>query len=169
MNADAIRHFFDYHFAINRFIWESYVTQLSAEQFVAHADYSHGSVRGQLVHLIEVDQIWFCELQNIKPVEEIPTAPADDREQLRATWNRIEEMMRSYLANLGDDALYTQPIQEPDEDRALFVWQVLLHVVNHGTDHRGQILRQLNDLGIETTSQDYIFYVYEQLMNNDNH
>ena len=52
------------------------------------------------------------------------------------------------------------PITEPDEDRALIVWQVLLHVVNHGTDHRAQLLRRLNDLGVETTSQDYIFYVY---------
>jgi uncharacterized damage-inducible protein DinB len=38
---------------------------------------------------------------------------------------------------------------------------VLLHVVNHGTDHRAQALRLLNDLGVETTSQDYIFYVYD--------
>jgi predicted N-acetyltransferase YhbS len=39
--------------------------------------------------------------------------------------------------------------------------RVLLHVVNHGTDHRAQLLRSLHDLGLETSSQDYIFYVYE--------
>jgi uncharacterized damage-inducible protein DinB len=38
---------------------------------------------------------------------------------------------------------------------------VLLHVVNHGTDHRAQLLRTLNDLGLDTTAQDYIFYCYE--------
>jgi uncharacterized damage-inducible protein DinB len=43
------------------------------------------------------------------------------------------------------------------------VWQVLLHVVNHGTDHRAQILRLLNDMGVETAYQDFIFHVYEQL------
>jgi uncharacterized damage-inducible protein DinB len=57
--------------------------------------------------------------------------------------------------------LFDQPIEEPDEDQDLIVWQVLLHVVNHGTDHRAQLLRLLNDLGVETTSQDYIFYVYD--------
>jgi uncharacterized damage-inducible protein DinB len=41
------------------------------------------------------------------------------------------------------------------------MWQVLLHVVNHGTDHRAQTLRLLNDLGIKTVSQDYIFYAYD--------
>jgi len=36
---------------------------------------------------------------------------------------------------------------------------VLLHVANHGTDHRAQVLR---DMGVETTSQDYVFYSYER-------
>ena len=43
----------------------------------------------------------------------------------------------------------------------LILWQVLLQVANHGTDHRAQILRLLSDLGVKTESQDYIFYVYE--------
>jgi uncharacterized damage-inducible protein DinB len=60
--------------------------------------------------------------------------------------------------------LFDKPIKEPEEDKDLIVWQVLLHVVNHGTDHRAQLLRLLNDLGVKTTSQDYIFYVYDHLM-----
>ena len=52
----------------------------------------------------------------------------------------------------------------PEEDEGLSVWQVLLHVANHGTDHRAQILRVLKDMGVETTSQDFIFHVYEDLM-----
>jgi uncharacterized damage-inducible protein DinB len=70
-------------------------------------------------------------------------------------------MMRAYLAELRDDMLCNKPIKEPEEDQDLCVWQVLLHVVNHGTDHRAQLLRLLNDLGVETSSQDYIFYVYD--------
>ena len=71
--------------------------------------------------------------------------------------------MRDYLAGLRDDMLFDKPIEEPEEDKDLIVWQVLLHVANHGTDHRAQILRLLNDLGVKTTSQDYIFYVYDNL------
>jgi uncharacterized damage-inducible protein DinB len=64
---------------------------------------------------------------------------------------------------LQDDILFEKPIKEPEEDKDLVVWQVLLHVANHGTDHRAQILRLLNDLGLRTESQDYIFYVYEHM------
>lgn len=71
--------------------------------------------------------------------------------------------MRAYLAELQEEGLLDKPIQEPEEDKDLSVWQVLLHVVNHGTDHRAQLLRLLNDLGLKTSSQDYIFYVYEHL------
>ena len=69
--------------------------------------------------------------------------------------------MRGYLENLRDDMLFDKPIAEPEEDKDLILWQVLLHVVNHGTDHRAQALRLLHDMGVETTSQDYIFYAYE--------
>ena len=37
-------------------------------------------------------------------------------------------------------------------------------MVNHGTDHRAQLLRNLNDLGVKTAYQDYIFYAYENLV-----
>jgi uncharacterized damage-inducible protein DinB len=121
-------------------------------------DYSHGSVRDQLVHLMSVDEIWFNELRGVEPSEPFPPANVDDRNIIRAHWDGVEQRMRDYLAELQDDMLFDKPIKEPEEDKHLIVWQVLLHVVNHGTDHRAQLLRLLNDQGIKTTSQDYIFY-----------
>lgn len=158
MNANAFRHFYAYHFAENRKIW-AYVTQLTAEQFTQAVDYSHGSVRDQLIHLISCDDIWFSELRGLEPAEPLP--PTSARNRIRSYWDSVEQGMHAYLAELRDELLFTTPIKEPEEDKALIVWQVLLHVVNHATDHRAQLLRLLNDLGIKTTSQDYIFYVYE--------
>jgi uncharacterized damage-inducible protein DinB len=107
--------------------------------------------------------MWFSELQGLEPSEPLPAADFDDRNVIRAHWDRVEQRIRGYLAALQDQMLFDTPIEEPDEDRVLIVWQVLLHVVNHGTDHRAQLLRLLNELGIKTTSQDYIFYVYDNL------
>jgi uncharacterized damage-inducible protein DinB len=163
MNADVLRHFYDYHFAENHKIWDSYIAQLSPEQFTQHVDYSYGSVRDQIVHLMKVDELWFRELRSIEPSEPFPPANFDDRKIIRACWDSVEQSMRAYLAELRDDMLFDKPIKEPEEDRDLIVWQVLLQVVNHGTDHRAQLLRVLNDLVVKTTSQDYIFYVYDHL------
>jgi uncharacterized damage-inducible protein DinB len=163
MNASAFRHFYEYHFTENRKIWDSCITSLAYEKFKQDAGYSHGSVREQIVHLINVDEVWFSELQGIEPSEPLPSANFDDREIIRTRWNNLEQSMRNYLAELQDNSLFEKPIKEPEEDKVLTVWQVLLHVVNHGTDHRAQLLRLLYDLGVKTTSQDYIFYVYDHL------
>jgi uncharacterized damage-inducible protein DinB len=161
MNAAAFRQLYDYHFSENRSLWDKHILSISPQQFAQPAGYSHGSVRDHMVHLMSVDDSWFRELQGREQPEPLPPAGADDRPLLRAYWDGVEQNMRAYLAALRDDMLFTRPIKEPDEDRGLIVWQVLLHVVNHGTDHRAQILRSLNDLGVKTASQDYIFYVYD--------
>ena len=161
MNADAFRHLYNYHFAENRKILD-HITLLTFEQFTQKVDYSRGSVREQVVHLFDAEEMSFSELRGVEPSEPLPeTVDADDRDAIRAFLDKAEKNSRAYLAELQDDILFVKPIKEPEEDQILFAWQVLLHVANHATDHRAQLLRVLHDLGVETKSQDYIFYVYE--------
>jgi hypothetical protein len=42
--------------------------------------------------------------------------------------------MRNYLPELRDEMLFDKPLEGEDKD--LMLWQVLLHVANHGTDQR---------------------------------
>lgn len=161
MNANAFRHFYEYHFSENRKIWDRYVPQLSDEQFTQPLDYSHGSVRDQIVHLMSVDDTWFSGLRGIEIPESLNPSDFQGRESIRAHWDKVEQSMSNYLAALRDEMLADKPLEGEDKD--LMLWQVLLHVANHGTDHRAQLLRLLNDLGVKTEYQDYIFYVYEDL------
>jgi uncharacterized damage-inducible protein DinB len=162
MNADAFRHFYNYHFAENRKLWDSYIASLSQEQFIQEVGYSKGSVRNQIVHLMSVDDTWFSGLRGVEIPETLDPVRFDDRKIIRTHWDQVEQTMRDYLSKLRDEMLFEKPFPE-GEDKDLILWQVLLHVVNHGTDHRAQILRLLNDLGVKTVSQDYIFYVYDHL------
>ncbi len=162
MDANAFRHFYDYHFAENRKIWDITISSLSHDQFIQNVDYSHGSVRNQIVHLMSVDDTWFSALRGVEIPEALNPTNFDDRKIIRTHWDIVEQNMRDYLAKLRDDMLFEKPF--PDgEDKDLTEWQVLLHVVNHGTDHRAQLLRHLDDLGVKTGPQDYIFYVYDNL------
>ena len=159
MHANAFRHFYEYHFTENRKLWDSYVTQLSYEQFTQDIDYSHGSVRDQIFHLISVDDSWFSDLRGVAFPKPINPTDFPDLESVRTHWDIVEQNMRDYLAGLEDEMLSTKPLEGEDKD--LRLWQVLLHVANHGTDHRAQLLRVLHDLGVKTTSQDYIFFAYD--------
>jgi uncharacterized damage-inducible protein DinB len=100
-------------------------------------------------------------LQGVEIPEPLDPTDFPDLESVRAYRDNVERKMRDYLAALRDDMLLDKPLAGEDKD--LVVWQVLLHVVNHGTDHRAQLLRVLNDLGVETVAQDYIFFVYDNL------
>lgn len=159
MDSNAIRHFFNYHFAENRKIWDEHITPLSQEQFTREFKYAHGSVRDQLLHIIDVDEAWFSDLLGGNfPADSLDPEDMDNRVKIRARWDDVERIIRDYLKSLQDSMLNEKPLEGEDEN--LILWQILLHVVNHGTDHRAQLLRTLNDLGLETSSQDYIFFVY---------
>lgn len=160
MNAAAFRYLYDYHFDANRKIWDTYFPQLSDEQFGQAVDYSHGSVRDQFVHIMDADEAWFSDLRGFRPAETPQSTDMTDRDQLWAHRATVDQHMRDYLETVQDDELLGKPFTE-GEDKDLILWQILLHVVNHGTDHRAQILRTLNDLGVETSWQDFIFYAYE--------
>ncbi len=160
MDAEAFRYLYGYHFAENRKLWDVCVNELSFEQFTQNVTYSHGSVHNQLVHIMSVDDTWFSALRGVEHPQPFTPAASDDRAAIRKHWDTVEQNMRAYLAVLHDDMMFTKPFSV-GEDKDLIVWQVLLHVVNHGTDHRAQLLRQLHDLGLKTEPQDYIFYVYD--------
>jgi uncharacterized damage-inducible protein DinB len=72
MNADAFRHFFNHHFSENRKIWE-HIASLSFEQFTQAVNYSHGPVRDQIIHLLDVEDVWFSELRGVEPLEQLPS------------------------------------------------------------------------------------------------
>lgn len=164
MNADAFRHFYDYHFAENRNTWDVYIVPLSQEQFVQQVEYSVGSVRNQVVHMMSVDDTWFSALRGLDIPEPLHPDEFNDKGIIRARWDAIEKTMRDYLANLKDVMLFEKPFPDHDEDKDLITWQVLLQVTNHGTDHRAQLLRILHDFGVKTVSQDYVFYAYDHLI-----
>jgi hypothetical protein len=115
MNANAFRHFYEYHFAENRKIWDSYVTQLSHEQFTEDVDYSLGSVRDQILHLISVDDTWFSDLRGVALPEPLNPADLTDLESIRAHWDNVEQSMRDYLGTLRDDMLSTKPLGGKEE------------------------------------------------------
>ncbi|MEL6524559.1 MAG: DinB family protein [Chloroflexota bacterium] len=159
MNADSFRHLYAYHYSENRKMWDSGISLLSDEQFVQASPYSRGAVREQVIHLMRVDDVWFTDVSGEAYLFKGEEA-LSDRDAIRTYGDAVEQKVCAYLATLTDDILFTKPIVE-GKDKEVMLWQVLIHAMNHGTDHRAQILRLLNDFGVQTESQDYIFYVYE--------
>lgn len=162
MNASAIRTMFDYHYGMYDRIWDI-VQGLSPGQFVEESDYSLGSLRNQLLHVIEVDNRWLARLQYQPLPDFLVESDFPDQAALRPTWDSIRADVQSYTNSLTDENL--EDLVELDFPRRggshrNLRWQILLHVVNHGTDHRAQILAQLHELGASTIEQDLILHLW---------
>jgi uncharacterized damage-inducible protein DinB len=73
--------------------------------------------------------------------------------------------MREQLARLGPEAV-ERTIEYQDlrgNDRSDVLWQMLQHVVNHGTYHRGQITTMLRQLDVAPPkSMDLIAFYRER-------
>lgn len=153
MNANDMRQLYDYHFTVNMRIWKRCIAGLTEEQFLRANAYSVGSVRDQTVHMMSVDDRWFCGLRGEALPDFLDPSDYPNRERVRHDWDTVEDRMREYLAGLTDEDLQA-------DFEHMKVWQVLLHVANHGTDHRAQLLSLLNQLGMVTFPQDFIFHVW---------
>lgn len=159
MHADDIRILYDYHFAANRKLWNMAIVPLSEAQFLQPLEYSVGSIRNQVVHLMDIEEGWFDGLRlNVsgrapfKNPENWPT-----REKIRADWDVVEANIRAYLESLTDEECNSPFEPKPDSLRK---WQIMLHVLNHATDHRAQTLAMLHSLGVTTFPQDMIFHFW---------
>lgn len=151
-----------YNYWAHHRIWH-YVMQLSDEQFTQPLDYSVGAIRNQVVHTMWSEETWLSRIVN----QPLPTYTADDyptRDHIRTKWDAIEAQMRQMITSLSDDDLLV-PItyhNAKGEEYTQTALQILLHVVNHGTDHRAQMLAMMHALGVQTIAQDLIYYFREQ-------
>jgi uncharacterized damage-inducible protein DinB len=164
MNADAIRMLFDYHVALNRRLWDEGVSRLDAKQFTRDVGYSLGSVRNQVVHVASVDQRWFARLRGGPVPERLDPAAFPDQAAVRSMWDGVEAELGVYLRTLTDAAA-AAPITfvgVEGRSRTTPAWHVLVHVVNHGTDHRAQILSMLHGLGAPTLEQDLMLWLRDR-------
>ena len=157
MKADQIRNLYEYHFALNRKVWDEAVSQLSDDQFVQDMGYSVGSVRNQIVHMIDTDLRWFSGLIGEEPPGfSNPVYFGKQRGKVLAYRQETDAMMQKILDGLDDEA-----VNAPYD--TLIAWQVLVHVVTHSIDHRAQLLAMLNQFGVETFAQDYALYLFGRI------
>ena len=156
--VDVIRTMFEYNDALNRRLWESIMT-VSNEQFVQEVGYSRGSLRDQAIHLTSAEGGWLRGLRGDPNARQYGLDPADysTPDAGRAAWEKTAGELLAYVASLSQTELEETPTGLP-----IPRWQALLHLANHGTDHRAQMLRILADLDAPTFEQDLLFHVWQR-------
>ena len=137
------------------------VANLSAQQLDAPLGGSFGTGRALFDHILGAERIW-CDRLNGKPTGRLQGFPATHSgADLRDEWRRIRDDQRKFMDQLAD-AMFKKPFtwtNTKGEVTTAPMSEVLEHIVNHGTYHRGQVTHLVRDRGVAAPQTDYLVYM----------
>jgi uncharacterized damage-inducible protein DinB len=143
----------------------SKVTQLSAEEFTLPERIGPNSIQQALLHIVDAEYFWRLAVQTGKgPSRRLSVGQLPDLKVLIDYWNLEAGQLSVYIAGLQDEDLqakfeYRWGSSKP---RQWVRWQCLVHIVNHGTQHRGEIGLVLGQLDLSPGSLDLITFITRQ-------
>ena len=148
MDVRPTRFVIDYHVRANDLVYEK-AGELSDEELRREGSFDHGSAFQTIRHLVDVDFSWreLCMGNDVGATYVWDITPLPDLAAVRAFWAEDRERLLAYVGSLDEAGLDeavsfggTTPASAP-------VWQVMAHVVNHGTQHRSELARYLTVCG----------------------
>lgn len=164
MEPKEIATLIDYNYWANHRVLEA-ATKLSHAQFVAPDRLIFQSVRGSLVHVLAAELVWRSRCQDgVSPSGLMMQSEFPTLASLRVRWETEEASFRRYLptltaAKLNENLEYKTTTESPQDTP---LWQILLHVVNHGTQFRSEAAVALSERGYSPGDLDFIAYVRER-------
>ena len=139
----------------------SAVRALTPEQFTQDLASSFPSVRETLVHVFTADRAWLGRLEGQAP----PRAIAGDFADLASlleVWEPVLGLWPIVVASLDDPGRLIEYKSFAGDPFSNTLGQIVRHVVNHGTYHRGQVATMLRQLGAQAVSSDLISFYRER-------
>lgn len=162
MQATDFVTLYGYNFWANGRILEA-AARLTPEQFTTPVFRSgYRSVRGTLVHMVDVDWLYLERWRGTSPTTYITEADLPDLLVITVRWQREGQGIRDFVAGLGDDDLeqmITYTNRRRGASLSFPLWQLLLHVVNHGTQHRSELAVMLSEFGQSPGELDLVHYL----------
>jgi uncharacterized damage-inducible protein DinB len=136
------------------------VKQLPREEYERDRQGSHGGIKGTLHHMFRADTLWFSRVSgepfgNIKDVE-VPNSLEELEREWLVLLERWQKWFRQLEANqLGIHVRYSNSQGAPCSTP---LWQIVLHLVNHATHHRGQVIGMMRQAGVKPPITDLIVF-----------
>jgi uncharacterized damage-inducible protein DinB len=156
--ADTLRQHLDYTAWASKRLLDA-AAELTEDEQKRDFQTSDKCVLDTLAHTFAADRIWLERIQgNVRST----FISAQDRHlpTLSTAWPEVQEKWKQWAAPLTDrdfldNVAYRDLKGNPYETP---LWQIVLHVVNHGTHHRGQVSGFIRALGYQPPPLDLIAY-----------
>lgn len=139
--------------------------QLSEEEITAAGCSGNGSIRETMAHLLTTQWGWFSWFDKSKSTQEsialkITAGEIEEAGTLSQKWAEIEQQTNACLKQLSEvDVNENWSASFPDGfSMTLPLWQLLLHVANHGTHTRAQVIAAIRKFGYDPGSYEFFKY-----------
>ncbi|GAB4091181.1 DinB family protein [Flaviaesturariibacter terrae] len=131
------------------------------EQWTREVPSSFPSLRKTLLHVLDAESIWWQRMQ----LQEKIVRPSDnfggDGVAIAQALRKTDQQWLEFVQKAGEH-VFTHEFIYADlrkQQQKSMVSNVLLHLFNHGTYHRGQVVTMLRQLGVTTIpATDYILW-----------
>ena len=162
MNKQEILILFQYNAWSNAKILNA-ASGITHEQFLAPAPLPHGSLRSTLVHALSGEWIWRKRWEgtpqnpSLKP-EDFPTLGS-----LQARWAKEVPLLIQFADDVTEERLYSKIKYVSTEgfSHERVLWETMVHLVNHGTQHKTEAAAILTGFGHSPGDIDLIVYLNE--------
>jgi uncharacterized damage-inducible protein DinB len=127
------------------------ILRLPQQQQIAEVPSSFNSLQKTIVHLWNAEAVWW---QRVKLVEKVIAPQEAFTGDLKTAASAVFEQDRKWLewVQTSPERMFQHEFIYQNSKRETFkqpVFQVLLHVFNHSTYHRGQLVNILRQLGVQ--------------------
>ena len=136
---------------------EKITTGEFTRQFVPNPGW--GSLRGILVHALDTEYGWRLVLQGQTDSAILEEADFANLLELKARWEMERAAWLAYESDLNKDGLNRGYGNDPGTSPK--VWQTIVHVVNHGTQHRSEAALILTGYGRSPGELDFDTFLSE--------
>ena len=160
MHLQDIHILYEYNYWANHKLLEI-VEELTEEQFKKDFGSSHGGLHGTLFHMMGAEEIWLKRWKGNSPTsfnkaEDYPTFDA-----LMQHWDMVEHEMMGFCHMLKTETDILRMVTYRDlkgNEYSQPLYQLMQHLVNHSTYHRGQVVTNLRQLDVKPVATDLVAY-----------
>jgi uncharacterized damage-inducible protein DinB len=137
---------------------------LEGDDFRRELGGSFGTIRGTLAHVMNAEWLWLERFKGVSPSRLPDESGLANVVALRDRWTVIEEHRRAWLEALpeGETAALVRYRTLAGEPYEAPLWQLVQHLANHSTYHRGQVISMLKQVGARTVATDLVVFDREK-------
>ena len=138
-----------------------WMDQLTDEQWNQSLVSSFPSIAETVLHIVAAEQVWCDRLEKKENPIWLPDTFIGDRNSILRLWENSSQILIDFIVKIHEDHLQS-PIHYKRINGEAFtqpVYEILSHVFNHSTYHRGQLVTMLRQVGfIDVSSMDLLLY-----------